>query len=147
MYVRTVYLNRDYLFAQVSAVSNAYTVKSLPGAYLYIPLMGSASGGPTALDCGGLISGDGSRSAHSSLTSVRRSQSDPEIHFSPPFGHQIILTVPSNDGSGRSDFFIYETYHVLMIYRFTILLSSNLEGRQLVITCEHRILYVRTYST
>ena len=64
---------------QASALSNGYTVKSLPGAsYLYIPVLDTRS---------------------VSLTSVGRSLSDPEIHFTPPFSHPILLTVDSTQES------------------------------------------------
>ncbi len=96
---------------QGSAISNAYTVKSLPGAYLYIPLLASGGGGGAGGDgvgAGGEVvvgagagAGAGSVISVSSLSSVRRSLSDPEIHFAPPFGHPIILTVnPSSDNPG-----------------------------------------------
>ena len=67
---------------QSSAISNAYTVKSLPGAsYLYIPVLDARS--------------------VSAVASAKRSLSDPEIHFAAPFGHPIILTVnPSSDNQG-----------------------------------------------
>ena len=104
---------------QASSISNAYTVKSLPGAYLYIPLLASAAGGDGGGRSGegGVIyggaggggggrvvgAGAGSVVSVSSLTSVRRSLSDPEISFAPPFGHPIILTVnPSSDNMGNN---------------------------------------------
>ncbi len=105
-------------------------MKSLPGAYLYIPLLASSAGGGggggndgSGVCVGGVGGfrvgvgdgiGVGGRSAVvgagaggsvvsvSSLSSVRRSLSDPEIHFAPPFGHPIILTVnPSSDNAGK----------------------------------------------
>ena len=85
-------------------------MKSLPGAYLYIPLLASGGGGGGAGGDGvgrggevvvGAGAGAGSVISVSSLSSVRRSLSDPEIHFAPPFGHPIILTVnPSSDNPG-----------------------------------------------
>ena len=73
---------------QVSSVSAAYTVKSLPGAYLYIPVLES------------------NQPLHSvpSLPSVKRALSDPQIHFaSPPptSGHPIILTVNPTSDAGK----------------------------------------------
>ncbi|TRY73236.1 hypothetical protein TCAL_02563 [Tigriopus californicus] len=78
--LRSAILRRQ---SQGSGISNAYTVKSLPGAsYLYIPVLDARS---------------------ISTNSVGRSLSDPEIHFSPPFNHPIILTVnPSSDSGGTS---------------------------------------------
>ncbi|CAB4064516.1 unnamed protein product [Lepeophtheirus salmonis] len=69
--------------SQVSSVSNAYTVKSLPGAYLYIPVVDPKCIMP--------------------LGSVKRSLSDPEIHFaSPSLDHLLILTVnPSSEQNAK----------------------------------------------
>jgi hypothetical protein len=76
---------------QVSGTSNAYTVKSLPGAYLYIPVLEPPINSSTA--------------AITSFSSVKRSLSDPEIHFTIPIpfgGHPIILTVnPSSEKNGK----------------------------------------------
>ena len=75
---------------QASGASNAYTVKSLPGAYLYIPVLEPPMNSSTA--------------AITSFSSVKRSLSDPEIHFTIPIpfgGHPIILTVnPTSDRKG-----------------------------------------------
>lgn len=70
---------------QVSSISAAYTVKSLPGAYLYIPVL------------------DSNQQIHSvpSLPTVKRALSDPQIHFVSP--HPVILTVnPSSEGKPTS---------------------------------------------
>ena len=72
----------------MSAISAAYTVKSLPGGLLYIPMV------------------EGTHHSSVSLTSIRRSMSDPDLPFhppqQPPFGHPIILTVnPSTDSGGE----------------------------------------------
>ena len=81
---------------QVSGLSNAYTVKSLPGAYLYIPVLEPPNYSNTA--------------AITSFSSVKRSLSDPEIHFTIPIpfgGHPIILTVnPSSDKNGKKTIII-----------------------------------------
>ena len=56
----------------VSALSTAYTVKSLPGAMLYIPL----------------------DSEYNTPVSLKRSLSDPEIYFpSPAVRHSLIVAV------------------------------------------------------
>ena len=78
---------------QVSSVSAAYTVKSLPGAYLYIPVL------------------DSNQPLQSvpSLPSVKRALSDPQIHFAAPqphsstSGHPIILTVNPNSDAGKKN--------------------------------------------
>jgi hypothetical protein len=69
-------------------MSAAYTVKSLPGAYLYMPVT----------DANGSI-----QSVSSSMPSVKRTLSDPEIHFTNPLaGHSVILTVkPTSEISGQ----------------------------------------------
>ncbi len=92
-------------------------MKSLPGAYLYIPLLASAAGAGAGGEGGGgrihhhsdaIGAGAGSVVSVSSLASVRRSLSDPEIHFAPPFGHPVILTVnPSSDNIGDFDHLKY----------------------------------------
>ena len=72
-------------------MSNAYTVKSLPGAYLYIPVV-DATNNPSPLQ------------SVPSLPSVKRALSDPQIHFSSPIGigaHPIILTVNPSSAEGR----------------------------------------------
>ena len=85
-------------------MSNAYTVKSLPGAYLYIPVV------------------DATNNHHSpnlqsvpSLPSVKRALSDPQIHFSSPIGaHPIILTV--NPSSAEGMFSSYYTWDFLALF-------------------------------
>ena len=84
-----------YLKFQVSSVSAAYTVKSLPGAYLYIPVLDSAHQPPQSVP---------------SLPSVKRALSDPQIHFaanaqphSSTSGHPIILTVNPNSDAGKKN--------------------------------------------
>jgi len=69
-------------------MSTAYTVKSLPGAYLYMPVT----------DANVNI-----QSVSSSMPSVKRTLSDPEIHFTNPLtGHPVILTVkPTSEISGQ----------------------------------------------
>ena len=68
-------------------MSTAYTVKSLPGGYIYIP-----------------VSESNIQNVSSSMPSVKRTLSDPEIHFTNPLGaHPIILTVnPSSEYAGIS---------------------------------------------
>ena len=76
-------------------MSAAYTVKSLPGAYLYIPVLEPNQPSPLQ--------------SVPSLPSVKRALSDPQIHFAPPLPssqqnplsgqYPIILTVnPTSDG-------------------------------------------------
>ena len=70
---------------QVSSVSAPYTVKSLPGAFLYIPVVESSKPIQSV----------------PSLPSVKRALSDPQIHFAQPLSghHPIILTVnPTSEG-------------------------------------------------
>ena len=70
-------------------MSNAYTVKSLPGAYLYIPVVDATNNPSPNLQ------------SVPSLPSVKRALSDPQIHFSSPIGaHPIILTVNPSSAEG-----------------------------------------------
>ena len=79
----------------MSGISNAYTVKSLPGAYLYIPAMlapGVAEAGTAASNGEGADGMSGMNSAVAaaaaaispSFSTTKRSLSDPEIHFAAP---------------------------------------------------------------
>ena len=68
-------------------MSNAYTVKSLPGAYLYIPMVDGTNPPLQSVP---------------SLPSVKRALSDPQIHFATPIGaHPIILTVNPSSTEGK----------------------------------------------
>ena len=76
-------------FLQVSGISNAYTVKSLPGAYLYIPVPlvdgecleeGDLDGEEGAEGVAKL----GTSTGGSGFPTAKRSLSDPEIHFAAP---------------------------------------------------------------
>ena len=69
-------------------MSAAYTVKSLPGGYIYIPVSEASVH---------------HQNVSSSMPSVKRTLSDPEIHFTNPLGgHPIILTVnPSSEIAGK----------------------------------------------
>ena len=71
-------------------MSNAYTVKSLPGAYLYIPVVEGVGGANPPLQ------------SVPSLPTVKRALSDPQIHFASPIGaHPIILTVNPSSTEGE----------------------------------------------
>ena len=112
-----------YIQLQVSGASNAYTVKSLPGAYLYIPVLEPA----------GINSN--TAAALTSFSTVKRSLSDPEIHFTIPMpfgGHPIILTVnPSSDKNGKENV-------LCCFFTRNIIISCVLQCKFFLIFCLYR---------